>query len=81
MIGSDEWKPGDWVIDAVGAVWVRADEDGAAQGWPWGYPPETARRTVQGGTFITTPSGAVEESKPARPLTLLIRDGQPANLG
>jgi len=68
------FKPGDWVIDANGNVYVRSDHEG----WPWDYASDSgARYEYEGQTHTRVPSGAVEETYPQRPLTLIIRDGYP----
>lgn len=60
------WQTGDLVLAADGHLWIRAYPEDTAKGWPWGHSTET----------IGASSGAVEENHPARPLTLLVRDGQ-----
>jgi hypothetical protein len=60
------WQTGDLVLAADGHLWVRANPEDAAKGWPWGHSAETVGAT----------SGAVEEDYPQRPLSLLVRDGQ-----
>jgi hypothetical protein len=77
-VHSGPWQAGDWVIDAVGAVWVRASEDDAAAGSPWGQPPSAARRQRGDRSAVTVPRGRAAEHAPTRPLVLLIRDGYPA---
>lgn len=57
------WRPGDLIFDARGRLFQRADEDQAAEGWPWGSAESR--------------SGSVEEEYPQRPVTLLVRDGRP----
>lgn len=73
----DDWRPGDWVLDAAGAVWVRASAADTEAGRPWARPPGTARRVRRDDVVVTVPSGKVAEDRPVRPLTLLIRDGLP----
>lgn len=65
-----EWKPGDIVFDAKGWIFTRASLEDVALGWPWAHGAECVR-------VECPPSGAVEEDYPARPLTLLVRDGLP----
>lgn len=73
----EAWRPGDWVIDAAGAVWVRAADEDAAAGLAWGRPPGTARRQRANRSVLTIPAGRAGDEAPARPLALLIRDGYP----
>ena len=68
------WRPGDIVIDRNGDIFQRAGGDDAARGWPWHDGAEQALYR-DGRTYI--PDGAVDEHAPERPLTLLVRDGQP----
>lgn len=73
-----EWQPGDWVLDAAGAVWVRSKDPR----WVWGYASENAwtRHPHPGSPrVVEIPSGSVEEYDAVRPLTLLIRDGRAAH--
>lgn len=77
MNGVETWQAGDWVLDANGRVWVRADDEDTGKGWPWGYPQHTARWTHQGHQYVVIPEGSVEEDLPTRPLSLLLRDGYP----
>ncbi|MGI5216289.1 hypothetical protein [Nocardia sp. CA-290969] len=69
------WQHGDVVIDDTGYIWQRADDADVARGWPWAHG---ATVTVRDGHPISG-EGAVEESAPVRPLTLLVRDGKPVN--
>ncbi|MGM9381148.1 hypothetical protein [Streptomyces antibioticus] len=64
------WQPGDVVLDAKGEIRVRSDHPK----WVWDYPDEGGTRAVQGGPRI--PEGGLEEHDVARPLILLVRDGQ-----
>ncbi|WP_433257878.1 hypothetical protein ACQPYK_21760 [Streptosporangium sp. CA-135522] len=74
-IEGEQWQPGDLVLDAEGGLFTRAGLKDAAVGRPWGYPGDQAR-LVTGETHV--PEGSVSETTPARPLTLLARNGQPA---
>lgn len=74
------WQPGDWVIDAAGAVWVRASEADAADGRPWGKPLAAARRQRGTRSVVVVPSGRTGSDSVAEPLTLLVRDGYPVQL-
>lgn len=71
------WRPGDWVIDTAGRVWVRASGEDAVEGRAWGNPPTFARRDRRSGVTVTVPPGRVDDATPAKPLTLLLRDGFP----
>ncbi|MGO4630528.1 hypothetical protein AB4225_06225 [Streptomyces sp. 2RAF24] len=64
------WTPGDVVLDANGEIRVRSDHPK----WVWDYPNEGGTRSAFGGPFI--PNGGLEEKDVARPLTLLVRNGQ-----
>ncbi|MCZ1012052.1 hypothetical protein [Streptomyces lydicus] len=66
------WQHGDVVLDAAGRVWTRASAHDEDQGWPWARGAETTR-TVQGRPCCT--KGGSTEEAPARPLTLLVRNG------
>lgn len=71
----EKWQPGDVVLDAEGDIWTRAAEASIRDGWPW-----SAGST--GGTS-QPPEGGVAEygpNSPARPLTLLVRDGKAAQV-
>lgn len=61
------------VLDRTGGLWVRAAEHHGEQGWPWAYCSGYAPRSGK----TPPPEGSVCEDYPARPLTLLVRDGQP----
>ncbi|MDP9868111.1 MULTISPECIES: hypothetical protein [Streptosporangium] len=74
-IEGEQWQPGDLVLDAAGGLFTRAGRADEAEGRPWGYPADQAR-LVTGETHV--PEGSVPETAPARPLTLLARDGRPA---
>ncbi|MFF7966736.1 hypothetical protein ACFZC3_15390 [Streptomyces sp. NPDC007903] len=65
------WQPGDVVLDADGNIRVRSDHPK----WAWDYAFEGSVRDHTGGPAV--PEGALEEHDVPRPLTLLIRDGQP----
>jgi hypothetical protein len=67
----DTWKPGDLVLDAKGDLWVRSEHPK----WVWDYPGDAGLRDAEGRLYF--PEGAVEEDYPARPLTLLVREGSP----
>ncbi|MFJ6841364.1 helix-turn-helix transcriptional regulator [Streptomyces griseoluteus] len=67
------WQPGDVVLDAEGNIRVRSDHPK----WVWGYASEGPVRDRLLGGRPTVPEGALEEHDVPRPLTLLIRDGQP----
>lgn len=73
-IEGEQWQPGDIVLDADGGLFTRAGAEDQARGRPWGYPGDRAR-LVTGETRL--PEGSLPETAPARPLTLLVRDGQP----
>jgi hypothetical protein len=73
-IEGEQWQPGDIVLDAEGGLFTRAGQDDQAKGWYWGHPGGRGRR-VTGETHV--PDGAFAEAVPARPLTLLVRGGQP----
>ncbi|MEU1813212.1 hypothetical protein [Micromonospora aurantiaca (nom. illeg.)] len=74
VLPADEhWQTGDIVLAADRALWCRARDEDIAQGWPWAYAGDHAPRSV--GDHL--PEGAVEEQRPVRPLTLLLRDGRP----
>ncbi|MEV0150320.1 MULTISPECIES: hypothetical protein [unclassified Nonomuraea] len=74
-IEGEQWQPGDLVLDAEGGLFARAGLGDEAAGRPWGYPRDQVR-LVTGETHV--PEGRVPETTPARPLTLLARDGRPA---
>lgn len=67
------WLPGDVVLDADGDVWQRASEEDAAAGWPWHQGVEY----VRSHGMVEVPEGATADKELARPLTLLVRAGQP----
>ncbi|MFY1620091.1 hypothetical protein [Micromonospora sp. WMMD736] len=71
----EEWLDNDLVIDAQGRLFVRADRDSIAEGWPWAYAPDGAPMNP---SSLPGPEGSVEETYPERPLVLLVRDGRPA---
>lgn len=71
------WQPGDWVIDAAGAVWARSSDADAAADRAWAMPPATARRQRGDQLAVTVPEGRVSDDQVARPLHLLIRNGYP----
>jgi hypothetical protein len=73
-LDGEQWQPGDLVVDADGGLFTRASAQDQDKGLPWGYPHGVARH-VDGRTHV--PEGEVGESVPARPLTLLLRDGRP----
>jgi hypothetical protein len=72
------WRPGDRVLDAAGAVWVRASATDAADGRPWGKPPATAWRMRGGRLTVSIPAGRHGDDRVTEPMVLLIRDGNPA---
>ncbi|WP_406192252.1 hypothetical protein OH733_05610 [Streptomyces griseus] len=63
------WKPGDVVLDANGNIRVRSEHPK----WLWDYPNEGSTRHLG---QVSVPEGGLEESDVARPLILLVRDGQ-----
>ncbi|MEU7802558.1 hypothetical protein AB0B10_25190 [Micromonospora arborensis] len=74
VLPADEhWQTGDIVLDANRALYCRAHDEDIAQGWPWAYAHGHAPRRE--GGYV--PEGGIEETGPVRPLTLLLRDGQP----
>ncbi|MET8870127.1 hypothetical protein ABZW11_44945 [Nonomuraea sp. NPDC004580] len=73
-LDGERWQPGDLVVDADGRLFSRAGADDQARGLPWARPRDVARRD-DGGVLV--PDGEVGEQTPARPLTLLLRDGRP----
>ncbi|MBJ7902799.1 hypothetical protein IF655_05750 [Streptomyces sp. DSM 110735] len=66
------WKPGDVVLDAEGALRVRATDNVA---YPWGYPDEGGLRDKFGD--LSRHDGGLRDEDLRRPLILLVRDGQP----
>ena len=68
------WQSGDIVLDRVGGIYQRASAEDIADGWAWCEGAESALDKF-GGTYV--PEGSVDEHLPARPLTLLVRDGRP----
>ncbi|WP_205326998.1 hypothetical protein [Glycomyces sp. YM15] len=76
-VHSGPWQPGDWVIDAAGAVWVRASETDAAAGMAWAKPPAAARRQRASTTVVAVPAGRVDDARVTLPVHLLIRNGYP----
>jgi hypothetical protein len=62
-MSTEQWQHGDVVMAADGELWRRAADRHAEQGWPWAY--------------VWSQEGSVEEDYPPRPLTLLVRGGQP----
>jgi hypothetical protein len=76
-VHSGPWQPGDWVIDAVGAVWVRASEADAAAGLAWAKPPAAARRQRVSTSVVAVPAGRVDDARVTPPVHLLIRNGYP----
>ena len=70
----EQWQAGDVVLDAGGGLWTRAADTDVAKGWSWAY---TYGYAPGGAKQLPTQEGAVEETCPARPLTLILRDGQP----
>jgi hypothetical protein len=65
------WQPGDVVLDAEGNLRIRSTHPQ----YVWDYPNEGSLRDRFGNLML--PDGGVEESDVARPLTLLVRNGQP----
>ncbi|MET7329766.1 hypothetical protein [Nonomuraea sp. NPDC005650] len=74
-LDGEQWQPGDLVVDAEGGLFTRASAQDQDSGRPWGHPGDVTRRPDGG---VQVPDGEVGETVPVRPLTLLIRDGQPA---
>jgi hypothetical protein len=71
--GSDSvlpWRPGDVILAADGHLYIRAREELTVGGmWPWHEGiSDAASSTYEGGTA---------DADLKRPVTLLIRDGQP----
>jgi hypothetical protein len=73
-LDGERWQPGDLVVDAEGGLFTRASAQDQDSGRPWGHPSDVTRRR-DGSTHV--PEGEVGETVPVRPLTLLLRDGQP----
>ncbi|NRQ33640.1 hypothetical protein HII36_17545 [Nonomuraea sp. NN258] len=73
-LDGEQWQPGDLVVDADGGLFTRAGLADQDKGLPWGYPRDLAR-LPGGGAHV--PEGELAEEAPARPLTLLLRDGHP----
>ncbi|GHI91716.1 hypothetical protein [Streptomyces olivaceus] len=65
------WRPGDVVLDAAGNLRIRS----AHPKWVWDYPDEGSLRDAFG--HLRAPDGGLEDADVPRPLTLLVRDGQP----
>lgn len=63
-VDSEQWEPGNWVRDAEGAIWVRANKFQAEQGRAWSTPDRDWERAAYG----PTPSGEVSDEVPVRPL-------------
>ncbi|MER6513515.1 hypothetical protein ABT158_42360 [Nonomuraea sp. NPDC001636] len=74
-LDGEQWQPGDLVVDADGGLFTRASAQDEADGVPWGRPRHAARHA---DGSIHVPAGEAGEQVPARPLTLLLRDGRPA---
>lgn len=68
------WQAGDIVLDSVGGIYQRAGAEDIADGWAWCEGAEAALNKF-GGAYV--PEGSVDEHKPVRPLTLLVRNGRP----
>ena len=64
------WQTGDLILSADRKLWVRADTESVAQGWPWRNPPEQWDMSRAGG------EGSVSEEQIQRPVTLLVRGGE-----
>jgi hypothetical protein len=69
---AEKWEHGDVVLDARSRIWTRAREIDAVQGWPWATGADA---TLSHGKPYATEGGHPEEA-PARPLTLLVRNGK-----
>ncbi|MGW1553652.1 hypothetical protein [Streptomyces sp. NPDC002346] len=59
------WQPGDVVLDADGALYIRASGNPV---YPWGDANQHLGGHIEGG---------VADTDVARPLALLVRDGIP----
>ncbi|MEN4464155.1 hypothetical protein VXE65_19130 [Mycolicibacterium conceptionense] len=71
------WQAGDIVLDSAGGIYQRASAEDIADGWAWCEGAEAALDKF-GRTYV--PEGSVDEHKPVRPLTLVVRDGRPVLL-
>jgi hypothetical protein len=69
---AEEWQHGDVVLDDRGLIWTRAHPLHQEQGWPWAFGADT---TLAYGTPYASEGGHPEHA-PARPLTLLVRNGK-----
>lgn len=70
MTWSENWRPGDIVMDANQRLWCRSDDER----WPWARGPG---HVPGGAKKLPVLSGGAEEDHPRRPLLLLARDGLP----
>ncbi|MFR9675876.1 hypothetical protein [Streptomyces sp. TR02-1] len=72
------WEWGDVVLDSEGSVWQRASPDDQEQGWPWRHGADITYDFVH--VLPVVSEGSHREDDPARPLTLLVRQGRPVGM-